>query len=160
MTWDSTTRTDYEIAIAVVTWIKTARAAGYATNDWLPRDPDIYKSALFERLRAGKEPLKFPPPRGYACPWYALVEDRGPHFVGHGDHGPYARAENEIIIMQNSYEILERRGAEDMIVRDSHHAISTPYRFHLWFDANWTLPSNAPDAKTGGWFMRNVEFEA
>ncbi len=71
---------DAATGLRVLKWIRTAVAAGYGYGSpgWLPCEPDFSKSALFERLRSGKEPLAEPPPLGLSCPWYGLVEDPGP----------------------------------------------------------------------------------
>lgn len=39
------------------------------------------RSALFGRLLDGKPALPHPPPSSYACPWYAVIEEPGPHQV-------------------------------------------------------------------------------
>lgn len=39
------------------------------------------QSALFARLLAGREPLSFPPPTSFSYPWYALIEEPGPHVL-------------------------------------------------------------------------------
>lgn len=55
--------------------------------------PDVYwqimdvcngpgpKSALFNRLLEGKEPLPYPPPTAFSYPWYGIVETPGAHRV-------------------------------------------------------------------------------
>lgn len=39
------------------------------------------KSALFARLLEGKPALIHPPPTSYSYPWYAVIEEPGPHQV-------------------------------------------------------------------------------
>jgi hypothetical protein len=39
------------------------------------------KSALFNRLMQGKPALRFEPPTSYSYPWYAVIEEPGPHRV-------------------------------------------------------------------------------
>lgn len=39
------------------------------------------KSALFARLLEGRDALPYPPPTSYAYPWYAVIEEPGPHQV-------------------------------------------------------------------------------
>lgn len=160
MTWNPATETDVEIAQAVVLWITTARAAGYGDN-WLPMGVAVHKSALFERIRSGKDPLEFPPPVAFSCPWYALVEEPTPHNVGDGENfGPHfytgqrLMPENTVNIFQSLYDIVEKTSDTDMIVKDRRH--ETPYRFRLWFDAEWRRP-NAGDERAGAWFMAIVE---
>lgn len=169
MTWTPITRDQIEFGQQIVLWIKTARAAGYSSmgGDWLPSSADFSKSALLERIRSGKKPLKYPPPRGLACPWYAVVEDAGPHYAmdvslemhkfwaeqcaKSGDTNEY------LFLMQNAYIIEKKRGEKDFIVRDGHHGTDTGYRFRVWFDAEWRHPSGwKPDE--GGWFIRHVDF--
>lgn len=162
------------IAQGVVRWIVAARAAGYpsglASNPgWFPASSDYIKSALWERIRSGKEPLAEPPPRGMACPWYALVEDPGPHYVNEvmelaDDHwlrdlGDGGRDERPLITaLQNIYEIVERVNEKDFVVRDAAHQ-PTSYRFRLWYDPDytqhgWTMPGHEP--LRGGWLLCNV----
>lgn len=157
MTWASTTAEQLELARGVVLWIETARAAGYGGSNWLPSDADIYKSALFERIRSGKRPLDEPPPRGFSCPWYALVEDRGPHYVGDDVwNGPMAgiHLEKTMFVFQHPYAIVEERGEHDMVVRDATR--DTSYRFLLWFDPTWVAPCNMAQRAPGGWFIQNL----
>lgn len=71
----------------VLRYVRVARAAGYydygmaSVEDRLrfPSGADIDKSALLDRLLAGKEPLPSPPPTCMSYPWYAVVEEPGPH---------------------------------------------------------------------------------
>jgi hypothetical protein len=141
----------------VVTWIETARAAGYGGPDWLPSDADISKSALLERLRSGKAPLAEPPPLGMSCPWYALVEDAGPHYVfdvWRGGAGMIVK-ENVIVVLQTPFDIVEELGKDDYIVRDL--TKNTSYRFHLWFDKEWKRPSGQlARFDPGGWMIQNM----
>lgn len=180
MTWNSTTEEEIKTAQRVVLWIKTARESGYGAEDWLPTYSDILKSALFERLRNGKEPLPFPPPRAMSCPWYAVVEDVGPHYIGNNDnYGPVSYGGgmtgekidlndmvvgDKVIIYQGIWKIEEKLGYRLFVISDDHHKIQTPYRFYLWYDPDWVLPnlnSDNPEViarYTGGWFLRNVDF--
>jgi hypothetical protein len=149
VTWSPITQAEMTMARHVVTWISTVRAAGGVYGaDWLPSDADMSKSALLERLRSGKEPLAEAPPLGYSCPWYAVVEDPGPHYVFDAWRGQ----NNEMVVLQSAYEIVEERSGYDMIVRDKWK--NTSYRFHLWYDAEWEHPSKR--LAKGGWFMQNV----
>lgn len=163
MAWNGVSGDEFACAQAVVTWISTARAAGYGGPDWLPTEADIHKSALFERLRSGKDPLPFPPPIGLACPWYAVVEDPNPHHVGalNGMMGPWfggdARwgdliPDGYVSVLQNTYKIVSRAGEEDYIVRDCHCGL-TPYRWRLWLDREWRHPTRPGN---GGWFLQRV----
>lgn len=146
---------DPVFARAVVTWIRTASAAGYGWPNWLPCQPDFHKSALLERLRSGLDPLDEPPPLGLSCPWYALIEDPGPHYVMDAWKDDRVVGAGHWVALQNVYEVVEERGERDFVVRDAGH--DTTYRFRLWHDPEWRHPSGrlAP----GGWFLRNLAFE-
>ena len=139
----------------VVRWIEVARTKYGA--DWLPSDADMSKSALLERLRSGLEPLPEPPPVGMACPWYAVVEDAGPHYVfdvWFGNENDQFFKADDAVILQHGYKIVERRGDKDFIIKDRS---DTSYRFRLWHDAEWKHPSGRI---VGGWFMQNTAFSA
>jgi hypothetical protein len=154
---------DMETLLGIMLWIRTARAAGYyGGKNWIPSPSDLSKSALFERIRSGVVPLPEPPPLGFACPWYAVVEDPGPHYgyevAFHSDGGWMKewRKENEVSVYSNIYEIVETIDAKHFIVKDKNH--DTSYRFHLWYDADWQHPSNSPHILHGGWFLQNAVF--
>jgi hypothetical protein len=157
MTWTPITDAEMTMARNVVTYIRTAKAIGYGGPDWLPSDADLSKSALLERLRSGKEPLAEPPPLGMSCPWYAVVEDKGPHYVfdvwrgGMGFTGT-----DQIVALQHIYKIVVELGQKSFIVRDD-RTPETSYRFRLWYDPEWTHPSH--QRGVGAWFMQNVAFE-
>lgn len=171
MTWTPITREQMEFARHMVLWIRTAKAAGYPWRqpDWLPSGADVSKSALFERIRSGKHPLPEPPPVAHACPWYAVVEDPGPHFIGQGGiHGPYIAdtpatyqpgemAKDTAVIFQHPWRIHERLAAGDFIVGDGSR--DTAYRFRLYHDPEWQHPSGR--LPKGGWFLtRSQDHEA
>lgn len=153
MTWTPITQPEMDMCRHMVTWISTVRKAGGVYGaDWLPSDADMCKSALLERLRSGKEPLAEPPPLGYSCPWYAVVEDPGPHYV----FDAWAAQNNEMMVLQSTYEIVEKHGEQDFTIRDKWK--NTSYRFRLWYDAEWEHPSKR--LAKGGWFMQSVQFAA
>ena len=54
---------------------------GLAASFGASHQPGHPKSALFARLLSGKAPLVHPPPRAFSYPWYALIEESGPHNV-------------------------------------------------------------------------------
>lgn len=152
MTWTPITREQQEFAEQIVLWIRTAKAAGYPAlqPDWLPSRSDLSKSALFERIRSGKAPLPEPPPVAHSCPWYAVVEDPNPHFVGSVSWAPaFLHGRNEVVFFQKRWKIVCRCG-ESWIVADGHRA--TRWRFRLFFDRNWRHPSQ-PESADGGWFL-------
>ena len=162
MSWHTITRDEWKWVNAVIKWIETVRdtpKTGYP-SDWLPGTHDAPKSALLERLRNGKAPLEYPPPLGMSCPWYAVVEDPGPHYVFdfRVDKFPQYTLPGEeprdrAFIYQSLYEIEESRDNE-YIVRDGRH--DTPYRFRVWYDKDWKHPNGRIE---GGWFMQNVAFK-
>ena len=168
MTWKSITEEELVLCQQMRVWIETAREWGKYAPDWLPSHPDMVKSALFERLRSGLQPLEYPPPIGYACPWYAIVEDQGPHQVAEKEGEPFGIIwqDDRVHLLGNMYRIVSLTKHNDMIVRDAYH--DTPYRFHLWFDPEFsrTISPYHPSTKTttqtvtlGMWLMRNIEFE-
>lgn len=144
-------------------WIRTVRDSNpdhvFYGKAWLPGYADFIKSALFERIRSGVEPLPEPPPIGYACPWYAVVEDPGPHQCFSvefpTDQNDPAGAASRVVVLGCGYHIVERHGLKDFIVRDALH--ETSYRFRLWFDEEWTHPTSTHLPK-GAWNIQNVEF--
>jgi hypothetical protein len=164
-----------ELGAMIREWIETARnanpngQAGMYGPDWFPSGVDCYKSALFERIRSGLKPLPEPPPIGLACPWYAVVEDPGPHFVYDvkeaGQFGQWfeehaTRNKIDIFVLNNGYRVTEKRAAKDLIVQDARN--NTSYRFHLWYDPEFTWPGRVREGYSlpvGGWLMQNVEFE-
>lgn len=118
-------------------------------------------------------------PLGYSCPWYALIEDRGPHFVGSpafGDGTGYAvwfdsdrpncKPEwmDGVVICQHSYRIVEERiPKREWVVKDARY--ETPYRFKFWLDPDVDLVAAKhigtikPDYRPkGGWFIQNMDF--
>jgi hypothetical protein len=110
----------FKLTEQIVLWVKTVRethpimfhAGGYGPT-WLPSSSDLWKSALFERIRHGVAPLPEPPPIGYSCPWYAVVEDPGPHSAM-----AFEKPQREgtlIVVHQNPYSILEARGPNDFV---------------------------------------------
>jgi hypothetical protein len=113
---------------------------------------DFDKSALLERIRSGLQPMDEPPPVGYSCPWYALVEDAGPHYVFDVHMRAQFVGENEIVVAQNLFTIYERLGEKEFVVGDKR---GTSYRFRLWFDPEWEHPTGYRKGE-GGWLMQNV----
>ena len=185
MTWRSITEEEYEICQKMRIWLET-RKKWQPTENWLPSDPDISKSALFERLMNGKDPLPYPPPVGMSCPWYAIVEDPGPHYVGDhrefneahpaGSFGLYFRhvqgnsqslipviqAEegDTVNIWQSYYAIEEKISQTEFIVKDDYY--DSPWRFRLWWDKDYDYSHRTISLNplpNGAWIMRNIEFE-
>jgi hypothetical protein len=164
MTWKPITAEERETIRQVLLWIRTVRDTGIKyglvqyPSDWLPSDIDCAKSALLERIRNGLTPMDEPPPVAYSCPWYALVEDEGPHYIFDVHQSGQFLAQGQIAVAQNVFMIYERKSDTDLIVGDSR---GTSYRFRLWYDPDWynrgsTLPiENRP---RGGWFLQNLAF--
>ena len=161
MTWHSLTRIEADMCRITVQWISIVRSENYPDN-WLPTDADMAKSALFERLRGGLEPLPRPPPCGMSCPWYALVEDAGPHYAGSGYFAPLFSdkdsliGENRVSVFQNTYDILSREADGSFLLADAFHLPRTPWTFRLFYNDEWGMPGRQ---ERGGWFIRNTEFE-
>ena len=167
MVWTPITAEQLEFGEQLVEWILIARTQ-YG-DDWLPTHADMAKSALLERIRAGLEPLDEPPPLGLSCPWYALIEDKGPHYVGgndkwifftdghpFGNQVPIDKAEY-VNIFQNTYRVI--RDFTFMgkylgkIVMDYRH--NTSYQFLLSYNGNYK-PRNSDEV--GGWFLQNLAY--
>jgi hypothetical protein len=76
-----------QIALDTAEWLKTLWTVGYMGAGSFPAQPrtafpaveveDVLKSALFARIRQGKRPLPFPPPKHHGLPWHELVEGKG-----------------------------------------------------------------------------------
>ena len=179
MTWRSITNEEFEICKKMSLWLAT-RKQWRPSENWLPSEADISKSALFERIMNGYDPLPFPPPRGLSCPWYAVVEDKGPHFAGdifenkQNGFGPYfhivlpnhnytnisyevADVGHQVTIWQNSYWIEERISSLEFIIKDAGY--DTAYRFRIWYDPDYKYGSIAAEPLAGGWMIRNVDFD-
>jgi hypothetical protein len=159
VTWVPVTTEQQQLFRQIMLWIRTVREAGvrygnpFYGPDWLPSDADFNKSALLERIRSGLQPMDEPPPVGFACPWYALVEDAGPHYIFE-----VWFKDNCAIINQNPFTLYEKLGEKEYIVGD---ARGTSYRFRLWFDPDWRHPSEKAAQLArfqGGWFMQNTAF--
>ena len=148
---------DLELFAKIMRWLQI-RHQWNPAGPWLPSVADIYKSALLERMMSGYEPLSYPPPVGYSCPWYAAVEDAGPHFLGpdtdiehpnkiknwrssNADMAVYFKfqwgepsksGERLLLVMQHFYYVVEEIDSEHYIIRDASY--ETPYRFRLYYD--------------------------
>jgi hypothetical protein len=149
------------LGVRMLRWLRIRRTWAGWRDPLLPTDADIVKSALFERLRSGREPLDFPPPIGLDCPWYAVVEDPGPHradtwgieFEGRVWAGP-----GEVAILKNIYLILERvpeqtgnpqNPTDQVFTIQDKYPKDSPYRFRLWYEEEEDIRRpNKPE--TGG----------
>lgn len=133
----------------MVRWIETARANKFANSSWLPEEPDVVKSALLERLYNGLDPLVEPPPLASSFPWYALVEDRGPHSIS--DVSRDTVRPDVIWALEYPYQVIQELGTNEFLVRDGRKR--TPYRFRLWLDKTSTSR-----ARNGNWLIQNIVF--
>lgn len=76
----------------------------------------IRKSALFQRLMEGKEPLPIPPPRAFSYPWYSLIDD------GYGYPFEVWKAEDNLFgfpavgIDQSVWKLEQELGEDNFIV--------------------------------------------
>jgi hypothetical protein len=94
-----------EIANAILTWIKAARA-GYHRPDWLPTMADVSHSALLGRILAGGKPLPYAPPIAFSYPWYDLYDEpTEDHFVVE----VHIRNQFEIVINQVVWKAHEEK---------------------------------------------------
>ena len=161
MTWKSITPDEVKLINQYELWRKTAMEAVkfYAHpdfytaqyKDYIPSEADLSKSALFERIRSGRDPLPEPPPIGLACPWYSIVEDPQDHWSKEDSFGmrayveypkglqdmakSYDLWENDCKIIQyfsNDYEVVKKLDKYLYVVRD--WAKRTSYRFFIWKD--------------------------
>lgn len=72
-----------KLVAAAATWGRVAEREGYielglsfSKGSCFRTGPDIVeKSALFQRLLSGKEPLIYRPPTSHSYPWYEIIED-------------------------------------------------------------------------------------
>lgn len=72
-----------KLVAAAATWGRVAEREGYielglsfSKGSCFGTGPDIVeKSALFQRLLSGKEPLIYRPPNSNSYPWYEIIED-------------------------------------------------------------------------------------
>jgi hypothetical protein len=75
-----------QVALDTAEWLKTLWDIGYMGAGSFPSQPrtafplveleDVLNSALFARIREGKRPLPFPPPKRQGLPWHDLVESK------------------------------------------------------------------------------------
>ena len=158
MSWKPISKEEYAFAQLLIKFIKVVRDTNsgqerlYYSKNWLPSDADISKSALLERMRSGLEPLAEPPPLGYSCPWYAVVEDAGPHYL----YDCYFKEDETIVhALQHVYNVVEK-SEYYYIVKDAKY--DTSYRFKIFYDSEWEHPT-AKILGKGAWFIRNMEFE-
>lgn len=147
------TEREYQTCNAMLKWIETARNSGgfgYGP-DWLPTSVDIIKSRLFWRIRSGKEPLEYPPPRAYSCPWYEVVEDGKPHSLWEGVYISKDLALHEgkpiAIIAQCGYAI--DRMNDKLPLSEPEVVGYGPWRFKVWKqDDDWFIQCINPPTST------------
>ena len=111
----------------LIKWIHIARDARSSMTlgmpNWIPGHVDLLKSRLFWRLRSGKDPLPYPPPTAYSCPWYELIDEADrPHWAYEchvhkpGEPGFWGKIEHPVAnIAQCRYEVLEWADEENSI---------------------------------------------
>ena len=154
-------------------WIDTVRKAK-KTPEWLPSHADIMKSRLFWWIRSGHDPLPYPPPCAYSCPWYEVVTEDGNHGAMQFDILPeHSVAPGKALISQSIYDVIEKRPDTEYIVGFG------PYRFrafrdidlyakkiatinpHQDYDALYhrILNENLESFDTGWWLIRVKDLE-
>lgn len=124
---------DIRLMRAYLKWVDTARREGsrrgYYGPDWTPSDADIAKSRLFWWIRSGHEPLPYPPPRAYSCPWYEIVVETDRYHWAYEltvwDKGGVRTA----LVCQCEYEIISEQDGEYTIGFG-------PYRFRAFRDVD------------------------
>lgn len=116
------TNRDISLLEAYNLWVKIWFENGGNRNFCLPNHADWLKSRLFWRIRSGKKPLEYPPPRAFACPWYELIEIKGPHAA----YDILEEQDGKMHIAGCAYEILGK-------TRDDKWKLGFgPYRFKAW----------------------------
>ena len=119
---------DIRLLEAYTTWVETVRKETNTPN-WLPHYPDWVKSRLFWRIRSGKEPLEYPPPTCFSCPWYELIEIPEAH-VSFDPVRTYDDGKNVAYVAQCRYEVIQKASM------DGEENAATlgygPYRFKAW----------------------------
>lgn len=120
----------------ILEWLRIVKRSRNDSLEYhIPTDIDWRKSALFHRMREGKKPLKYPPPRAYSYPWYGIIEDLTPHPIK--DDNIFMSSDKEIIICQCPYDIVEKRSNVDFTLKCGN------YVFRMWkqFEDNsiWLL---------------------
>lgn len=136
-----------KLAQTVITWLTCIRMA--KGPDALPDEP-YENSALLRRLLSGKEPLSYAPPTSFSQPWYAIVEDRGPHRCQTSGHISQPPAEDEdrrktVLINECRWRVVESRGPSELVVQ--------------WMTTNlvcrlWRNPTKADDPFP--WLMERI----
>lgn len=151
-------------------WVQTVRQET-GSEDWEPSEPDIQKSRLFWRIRAGYLPLPWAPPRAYSCPWYEVVEDMGNHACFECHRSRRFDPPNTWVVAQCAYKHIEDRGVDEYIVGYGE------YRFLIFRDveqyarqiavqnphvenAAQIMLERTKNTPSQGWFIRRTpEFE-
>lgn len=151
------TERDLHIARSVVHWLAIVQGHDGPTNKradyyrkWLPGEPDLMKSRLFWRIRAGYKILKAAPPTAYSCPWYELIEEDRPHTCWDDFH----LFEGQVSIAQCRYELPIFDFKESKGV-----ARFGPYLFNVWKapcqqregKMSWYVQREVPKTKTSTW---------
>lgn len=160
---------------AYARWVEVVRKERN-TPDWEPSVIDLTKSRLFWWIRSGHEPLPYPPPTAYSCPWYELVveADRNHsslefHIAKEGAFGGVF--DGQVLIAQCPYKIIEKRSETEYIVGFG------PYRFLAFRDPEMRIEElkqinphiKDPDYDWGTsisdpahcwWLRRQIELEA
>jgi hypothetical protein len=115
------TEQDMQLLLCVTKWVETARKfGGEHYKDFIPHHADYAKSRLFWRIRSGKEPLPYPPPCAFSCPWYELIEE--PEREHHGFY--FWTKDGNAYICQTRYPI-ESGDIGELIVKFG------PWRFKV-----------------------------
>jgi len=159
---------DLRLMRAYLKWVDTARKHNpvHYPATWTPTDADIAKSRLFWWIRSGHEPLPYPPPTAFSCPWYELITEPGNHgayelYALHVDGKRFAN------VAACLYEIISEQEGKYTLGFG-------PYRFRAFRDpeayagevqaanrhdpgAHQRMLDNMQDDPTKGWFLCRID---
>ena len=171
---DAKSKSEQEIKTVhnMVRWIEITRRERYAMYKqedqltWLPHNIDMLKSRLFWRLRSGKDPLPYPPPTAFSCPWYELIEDDRAHWAYDcyihkpGEQGLWGRHTGPIAnIGQCLYNVETWSDKEETIPFSVSYG---PYLFRTYLGPFETHQYNPQDKSIKvitlqGWWIKHVK---
>lgn len=122
---------------------------------------NVRKSALFQRILSGKEPLPIPPPKSYAYPWYELI-DNGfsfPYEVWEAKHYLWTEFPS-IGIDQSLWKLEKELGQHDYIVsyfygREQKQVSET--KWHVFTIGSRLPRNNDPKSKDFLWKIELVK---
>jgi hypothetical protein len=140
-------RRDISLLEAHSEWVQLLWKHDKHSAGRLPHYPDWLKSRLFWRIRSGKEPLPFPPPTAYSCPWYEVIEVP----EAHDCYELIQEREGRVRVAQCSYTVVSKGD-------DGKWELSYgPYLFDAWNGpvTHKQMGNNGPETVTRecGWIQ-------